>query len=288
MTTPSRLILAFLCIVGVALAKPAPVTRPMSEQLGLQLWSLRGAFIKNPSEALDLAKSYGITEVETAGTARMSPEQFRVELDQRGLKAVSSHMSYERLQNDLDGALAEAQALGAKWVIIPILPNRDSFDHERAMETAANFNRWGKAFRAAGIGFGYHPHGFEFGPGKTAGKTLFEEMVEATNADDVHYEMDVFWVVHGGADPVRLLRQYAGRWVALHIKDMRKGVKTGSNVGSAPAEDNVAVGAGQIDWPSVLRTAREVGVQYFFIEDETVDATANIPASLQYLRGLKL
>lgn len=281
-----RLLLVAVCSAGGAFADSS--SKPFQEQIGLQLWSLRGAFLKNPTEALDLAKSYGITEVETAGTARMTPEQFRAELEKRGLRAVSAHMGYERLRDDFAGALKEVKALGVAYVIVPILPEKEKFDHARAMEAAANFNRWGKAFREAGIRFGYHPHGFEFGPGKTVGKTLFDEMVEATRPEDVFYEMDVYWVVHGGADPVTLLHRYAGRWVALHVKDMRKGIPTGLNIGSSPAEDKVAIGQGQIDWPAVLRAARKVGVKHFFVEDETTDAEANIPPSLAYLRQLTL
>lgn len=282
-----RVIIALIAMFAVN-AVSASEQKPLKEQLGLQLWSLRGAFVKNPMEALDIAKSYGITEVETAGTARMTPQQFRAELDKRGLKAVSAHMGYERLQKDFDGALEEVKALGVQWVFVPILPEREKFDYERAMAAAKNFNEWGRKFREAGLKFGYHPHGFEFGPGKTAGKTLFDELVEATTPGDVYYEMDVYWVVHGGADPVTLLKRYNSRWAALHVKDMRKGIPTGLNIGSSPAEDKVAVGEGQIDWPSILRTAREVGVKHYFIEDETVDALVNIPPSLDYLRALDL
>lgn len=282
-----RVIIALIAMFAVN-AVSASEQKPLKEQLGLQLWSLRGAFVKNPMEALDIAKSYGITEVETAGTARMTPQQFRAELDKRGLKAVSAHMGYERLQKDFDGALEEVKALGVQWVFVPILPEREKFDYERAMAAAKNFNEWGRKFREAGLKFGYHPHGFEFGPGKTAGKTLFDELVEATTPGDVYYEMDVYWVVHGGADPVTLLKRYNSRWAALHVKDMRKGIPTGLNIGSSPAEDKVAVGEGQIDWPSILRAAREVGVKHYFIEDETVDALVNIPPSLDYLRALDL
>ncbi len=288
MKTPFRFLLAAALLAGGTLLHAADARSSFTEQIGLQLWSLRGAFLKNPTEALDLVKQYGITEVETAGTARMSPEQFRAELDKRGLRAVSAHMGYERLVKDFDGALSEVKALGASYVIVPILPEREKFDHARAMEAAKNFNKWGAAFAKEGIRFGYHPHGFEFGPGQTAGKTLFEEMVEATDPKTVFYEMDVYWVVHGGADPVQLLRKYEGRWVALHVKDMPKGLPTGLNIGSSPPEHKVAVGQGQLDWPAIIGAARDVGVKHFFVEDETVDAEANIPPSLSYLRGLKL
>ena len=74
----------------------------------------------------------------------------------------------------------------------------------------------------------------------------------------------------------------------MHVKDMRKGAVTGLSTGSAPPTDNVAVGTGQINWPQVLRTAQKIGVQHYFIEDETPTPLQCIPDSLKFLRALKL
>ncbi len=100
--------------------------------------------------------------------------------------------------------------------------------------------------------------------------------------------MDVFWVFHAGQEPVKLLKQLGNRWVLMHVKDIRQGAPTGLHTGHAPDTDNVAVGDGQIDWPAVLRTAQEVGVKHYFIEDETPTPLTCIPASVKYLRALKL
>ena len=72
------------------------------------------------------------------------------------------------------------------------------------------------------------------------------------------------------------------------MKDIRKGAVTGLSTGGAPPTDNVAVGTGQINWPEVLKAAQDVGVQHFFIEDETPTPLVCIPDSLKYLRALKL
>ena len=72
------------------------------------------------------------------------------------------------------------------------------------------------------------------------------------------------------------------------MKDIRKGAVTGLSTGGAPPIDNVAVGTGQIDWPAVLTAAQNIGVQHFFIEDETPTPLVCIPDSLKYLRALKL
>jgi sugar phosphate isomerase/epimerase len=100
--------------------------------------------------------------------------------------------------------------------------------------------------------------------------------------------MDVFWIYHGGGDPVKLLNKYADRWVSLHVKDIRRAAPYGQPTGRAPDTDNVAVGSGQINWPAVIGTAGKIGVRYYFIEDETPAPLENIPASLAYLHQLKL
>jgi sugar phosphate isomerase/epimerase len=87
---------------------------------------------------------------------------------------------------------------------------------------------------------------------------------------------------------VKLLQKYPNRWTTLHIKDMRKGTVTGLHTGGAPPTDKVTVGMGQIDYPAVLRAAQKIGVQHYFLEDETPTPLQCIPDSFKYLRALKL
>lgn len=258
------------------------------EHLGLQLYSLRVQFKVNPLTALDLAKSYGVTYVETAGTAGMSPEAFLAELQARGLQPVAAHVSYDALLADPAAVIAEVKTLGAGFAFVPWIPHEGEFSAEHARAAGAHFERWGAAFREAGIRFGYHPHGYEFAAGFAPGSTLFDDMVALTTPENVCLEMDVFWVVHAGVEPVALLDKYADRWVAMHVKDMRRGAPTGLTTGGAPATDKVAVGEGQIDIAAVLRKAQEIGVRYYFVEDETPVPLKTIPASFAWLRQLEL
>ncbi|MCF3652493.1 sugar phosphate isomerase/epimerase family protein [Synoicihabitans lomoniglobus] len=290
MTFRSRLLLAIaaLAVASTAPAHPHEDSAPLSEQIGLQLYSVRGSFLQDPFAAMDMVAGYGITEVETAGTARMTPGQFRAELEKRGLKAVSSHVQYNALKEDFAAVLNEVKTLGVGYAILPWIPHEGDFDAEDVATSIALFNKWGDAFHAAGIKFGYHPHGYEFGAGKLAGDTPFDELVAGTAGHHVYFEMDVFWVVHGGADPVTLLNKYPNRWMGLHVKDIRKGAATGFANGGAPKEDKVIVGTGQVDWPELIAVAKSHGVQHFFIEDESPDPLANIPQSIAYLNGLDL
>ncbi|HEY0864494.1 MAG TPA: sugar phosphate isomerase/epimerase [Lacunisphaera sp.] len=277
-------------LAAVLSAGAAPAfAEGFQDHLGLQLWSLRDTTKESTTKALDLAAGYGFTEVETAGTGSLSITDFARELQARKLQAVAMHAGYEVLQKDVAKVIADAKVLGAKYVIVPWLPHDKAtgLTPEVARRAAADFNAWGEACRAAGLQFGFHPHGFEFKAGAD-GLTPFDIIARETNPDLVCFEMDVFWVVHPGQDPVQLLQKYSGRWRLMHVKDLRKGAVTGIHTGAAPPTDKVAVGDGQIDWPAVLRAAAQAGVQHYFIEDEGVQPLKEIPASLRYLKGLKL
>lgn len=260
------------------------------DHVGLQLWSLRDQIKADVPAALDWVKARGITEVETAGTGNRTAEEFLVLLQDRGLKAVSAHFGYEALTKDLAGAIKTAKTLGVSYVMTAWIPHgKEGLTAELARKAAADFSKWGEAFRAEGITYGYHPHGFEFVPlASEGGKTAFDILVTETKPEHVSFEMDVFWVFHAGVDPTALLKKHPTRWSLLHVKDIRKGAVTGLSTGGAPPIDNVAVGTGQIDWKSVLKAAQDVGVQHYFIEDETPTPLVCIPDSLKYLRGLKL
>ena len=268
------------------LAGFAGCSAPRTDRLGLQLWSLRHEFDANVTRGLDETKAFGFTLVETAGTYGLTPADFRGQLAARGLRAVSAHFGYDRLQNDLPGVIAEARALGAEYVVVPWLPQPE-FDAATAREVAVAFNRWGAALQAAGLKFAFHPHGYEFHPTPGGhGETAFDLLVELTRPGVVSFEMDVFWVAHAGIAPAALLARYPDRWTLLHVKDLRIGAAiTGTR--SAPPADHVAVGTGQLDWPAILRAAKSAGVKYYFIEDETVAPLQNIPVSLRYLQSLK-
>lgn len=283
-----RLLITLLALFAVKMAAAADPIAHFRSHLGLQLYSLRAQFKDGAAGALDLIKPWQITEVETAGTAGLPPEQFLAMLRERGLKPVSAHVGYDRLGKDLAGTVREAQALGVAYAICPSIPHKaGSFDDEAARQAAAKFNEWGAAFKAAGIQFGYHPHGFEFSPAASGGDDkVFDVLARATDPKLVQFEMDVFWVYHAGVDPVPLLEKYPDRWVMLHLKDLRKGAPRGPMPGSAPPPDRVAVGRGQIDWPAVLRTAEKLGVRHYFLEDETLTPLSCIPDSLAYLRQL--
>jgi sugar phosphate isomerase/epimerase len=99
--------------------------------------------------------------------------------------------------------------------------------------------------------------------------------------------MDIFWIQFGGGDPVALMEKYGNRWKLMHLKDLRKGTKKDLTGGTSP-ENDVPLGTGEIDIPAVLKEAKKIGIEHYFIEDESNQVNEQVPQSILYLRGLTI
>jgi len=253
--------------------------------VGLQLYSLRDQFKKDVPGTLDEVKGWGIKDVELAGTYGMTPEKFKAELDKRGLVPISAHFPYEKYRDDLASIAKEAEALGLKYAGCAWIPHEGDFTEKTCREAIAVFNKAGEALAKHHIKFFYHVHGYEFQ--KHGQDTLLDLLITETKPEYVSYEMDVFWIVHPGQDPVKLLEKYRKRWELMHLKDMKKGTPTGLLTGHTDVTNDAALGTGQIDIPAILRAAKKVGVKWYFIEDESPTSEQQIPQSLRYLEQVK-
>lgn len=253
--------------------------------LGLQLYSLREQFAKDVPGTVKLVRDFGFRDVELAGTYGMVPEELRALLAVNRLNAVAGHFSYERFRDDPAGVAKEAKALGLDYAGVAWIPHDGPFTEATARETAKVFNRAGEVLARSGVKFYYHNHGYEFVPHGDG--TLFDLLVRETKPEFVSFQMDVMWVVFPGQDPVKLLEKYGSRWALMHVKDLKKGVATGALTGSTDTKNDVAVGTGQVNWPALLRAAKQAGVKYYFIEDESPSVMEQIPQSLGYLEQVK-
>jgi sugar phosphate isomerase/epimerase len=274
-------------LIVAALLASASALAAETNRLGLQCWSLRNQLTASLPQGMADIKALGFTEIETASTYNHTAKEFRALADANGLKIAGCHIPYERLEANVDECIAEAKTLGASYIIVAWVPHKTDFDVPQARAAVANFNAWGAKMKAAGLKFGFHTHGYEFAP-LPDGTSAFDVMMKETDPDLVFCEMDVFWVVQAGIDPVALMEKYPNRFKAFHIKDMKKGAPIHLYQGHAPASDNVVVGTGLMDWPAIVAEGRKVGVKYYFIEDETSDPMANIPPSITFLETLGL
>jgi sugar phosphate isomerase/epimerase len=253
--------------------------------LGFEVYSFRRQMKKDVAATLQQIRSLGFHEVEAPEFYGLTAAGFRAALDTAGLRATSFLAQYDRMSKDLAGVARDAHTLGAEWVVFPWIPHGKAVTAGDIEHAAQEMNGWARELAASKLRFAYHPHGYEFVP---AGEgTLFDTLTARTDASSVFFEMDTFWVAVPGHDCVKLLEKYPKRFRLMHLKDLAKGSKTGDLSGQAPDEESVAVGAGMLPWPEILRAAKKAGVERYYIEDESADAPKQVPESLVYLHSLQ-
>lgn len=280
-------------MVGLGFAALTPLLQGASVGLGpsfkgpigLQLYSLRAQFTKSPPAAAKVAAGFGIHEVETAGTYGWEPAKFRALLTEAGLNPISGHFPFESFEKDPAKVATEAKALGLKYAGCAWIPHEGDFKEADARRAIAVFNRAGAELRKQGIQVFYHVHGYEFQ--KFGDGYLLDLLIRECSSKDVTFEMDTTWIFFPGQNPAAWLKKYPGRWQLIHLKDLKKGVVTGALTGSTDPNNDVPLGTGQLDWPSILKAAQEAGVKHYFIEDEAALAADQIPASLRFLEQVR-
>jgi sugar phosphate isomerase/epimerase len=270
---------------GALGATPGPRQLKIRVPVGLQLYSLRYEFKKDVLGTLRLVRDMGFKEIEGGDTYGMTLKEYRQQLDSLGLRCTSIGGGYEQLRDNLPKVVETAKGLDATFVMCAWIPHGEKFTEKECDQAITDFNHWGTQLKKAGLRFMFHVHGYEFYPSKEG--TLFDRMAQRMEPGVADFQMDVFWVAWPGQDPVALLRKYPKRFLTLHLKDLRKGAK-GDLTGHAPDEYSVILGQGMIDFPTIFKEAKQLGIERYYIEDEVPEAAANIPRSLDYLESLKI
>jgi len=279
-----RLLLCLLACLSLC-AHAEPAISP--DKLGLQLYSLHEELAADLPGTLARIAGLGFKNVEIYGFLGRTPEQFKAELDRAGLRAVGYHVQLGQLQSDVPGIIGESKILGIGHVgvawIKPASAGPDDGITAHDVDVAADaFNKACPALKGAGLHVFYHLHGFEFRRDDT-GRTLLDRFLAEADPACVELQVDVFWVAQAGVDPVALLGRYPDRVKLLHLKDIRKGAAIGDMAGHAPKQDFVALGEGSVDWPRLLTAARQDGVEWYILEDESADVIPQLKRSLRYL-----
>jgi sugar phosphate isomerase/epimerase len=259
---------------GSAAAQLAPRGTKTKTKLGIQLYTLRSAASTNLSGTLAQLAAIGYSEIEFAGFYNHPAAEVRGMLDQYGLSAPSAHIDIGQIEGAAATAtFRDAKTVGLQWITVPSLPQgkRDSVDAWK--QVAKQFNAVAAETRQQGFRFAYHNHNAELQ--KVGGAVPLEVLLGETDPALVSFEMDVYWVVNGGADPVDLLARHPDRFKMLHLKDSK----------GPPDHTMTEVGSGTIDFKSILTRAK--GVEHYFVEhDQPADPFASAKTSYAYLSGI--
>lgn len=254
-----------------------------SSPFGLQMYSLRFELQKDVPGTIAKVAAMGIKEVELSGYYGISAKEFKGLLDNYKIKSGSMIFGYDVFEKDPASIIKEAKLFGAKYAGLAWIPHDKTFTRQIAEKTAEDFNKFGASMKKAGLKFFYHLHGYEF---NTPDGNLMDLLLEKTDPSLVTFQLDVFWMIHGGGSPASYLKKYPGRFELMHLKEIRHDV-VGNNSGGAPDETSVALGRGITNWPELLRLAEKSGVRKYYIEDEAKDAIDQLPLTISYLNSLR-
>lgn len=242
-------------------------------RIGLQLYTVRSALSKDLEGTIAAVAAAGITELEFAGYYDKSPAWWSALLKQHTLTAPATHEALPATDDGWPAIFDRAKGMGHEIVIVPFVGNAYRGARDNWLKLSERLNTGAQKAKAAGLQFAYHNHDFEFAPvGDTTG---YEILTSNTDPSLVKLELDMYWAVKAGRDPLDIMTTHKGRVICCHVKD----------ASAAPERKMLDVGAGTIDFKMLLDKGRTLGLKHWFIEhDQPADALASIKASAAAMR----
>jgi sugar phosphate isomerase/epimerase len=261
---------AVLSIGALALLRCKTAQITGSNNIGLQLYTVRDAMTADAKGTLTALAKMGYTDVEGAGYGNgkmygMAPKDFKMLLNDLGLRMNSMHTmlgthvpNQERtLINKPELLMEDCNILGLSYLICPYL-----FDHERKTmdqykKLTDSFNKLGELSSKYKIQFGYHNHDFEFMT--VDGQIPYDYMLQNTDPKNVTFELDLYWVKKAGKDTFEYFSKHRNRFELWHVKDMD----------NTPEQFFTEVGNGVIDFKSIFTKKKESGMKLFYVEQDS-------------------
>lgn len=225
--------------------------------VALQLYTIRDLMKQDFKGTVEKVAQIGYDAVEFAGYGGLSANEVKQLLKNTGLQVAGTHEGFEGMQANTEERIAFNLGIGNKNIVVPSMPGKwRKSDADGIKEFAAEMNKLGAKVHDAGMQLLYHNHWFEFT--ELEGGTIYEILLKNTDASLVKLEIDVAWAQRGGKTPSDLIREKGDRVKMLHMKDFLGD----GNYTLAP------VGTGIVNMSAIIKAAREVGVQWFIVEQD--------------------
>lgn len=256
---------------SVAPAPVAPGVLPPLSRVGLQLSTVRALLERDIDDTFRQVAAIGYRNVETSADLydKRKPADLRALLDKHGLRTTAGLYREEAIRDDTAGVARAAHTLGQQYVGLPTMSDASRTSREGFKQAAARYNAWGRRLRDEGLTLTYHNHAFEFQP-MGGSSPAFDILLAETDPTLVAFELDLYWIDKSGQDPVAYMDRYPGRFHLLHLKDST----------AAPEKAFAPVGAGRIDFRTILMHAGRAGMRYAFVEhDQPKDPLESIRTS---------
>ncbi|GAB3544217.1 sugar phosphate isomerase/epimerase family protein [Spirosoma fluminis] len=254
---------------SVALLPSVNAFAASSKKVGLQLYTLREAMGKDPDGTLKRVADIGYKEVESFGYADgkffgKSPKEYAALLKDLGLSSPSGHYTTGNvvvtgkgtLKNDWKRAVDDAASIGQKYMVCAYLFPQERTKLDDYKQFADLFNKSAEVCKSAGIQFVYHNHDFEFK--EVDGQIPYDVLLKGTDPKLVQLELDLYWAIIAGQDPVALFKKHPGRFPLWHIKDIAK----------TPEREFAEVGTGSVDFQRIFDAKKVAGMTHYFVEQD--------------------
>lgn len=242
-----------------AAVSTAPAAGNSLERIGIQLYTVRDRMAEDVPGTLQRIAEIGYNEVEFAGYFGHAPAEVRGFIDDLGLKSPSVHISLDDIRGAAEQTIETGQILGNDYLALGWLApeERTSLDDYRAhIDLVAGF---AEQCRDAGLQFAWHNHDFEFED--LEGQRPMDMILDATDADLVQVELDLYWITKAGKDPFAYFERYPGRFPLCHVKDM------------ADDSSMADVGDGNIDFAGIFAASEAAGLKHYYVErDDAPDS----------------
>ncbi len=246
------------------------------QNIGIQIYTIRDRAEADLPGTLQLLADIGYPEIEPFQLHGRTASEFRALTDEVGIRSIAAHVGVDRWRNELNAVLTEAETLGMHYVGLPgIFPNPEP-TRANYEALAREMNEWGAAAADRGLRFYYHNHAFEFETVED-GTVIYDLMLDQTDPDLVFFELDLYWIVTAGRDPLDYLALYdQSRWPLFHVKDR------------APDGNFADPGEGTINFSRIFRVLENKHYHHYFVErDEQVNPPRTAEVGFNYLRNLR-
>lgn len=265
---------ALLPKLGAAVSNSSGNARRI-QHIGLQLYTVRSAMQKDIEGTIAAVAAAGVSELEFAGYYNKSSAWWRALMKTHGLTSPSTHVGLPKTDAEWQPHFTMANEMGHEWVIVPWVG--DEFRGPGGYKRLADrLNSGGELAKKSGLRIAYHNHDWEFAP-QAGGVPGHEILLTNTDPKLVDFELDLYWTVKAGHDPLAIIARHPKRITCVHVKDATP----------APALAMTEVGAGILDFKKMIDAGRKVGLKHWFIEhDEPRDAIASVKQSAAAMKKL--
>lgn len=251
---------------------------------GIQLYSVRDEMTKDPKGTLTKIASYGYKYVEGYEGKLglfwgMTNLEFKKFLDDLGLTMISSHCGDTNNLESFNKKSTDAGEIGMEYLICPWAEGDRTIDQFKI--NAEIFNKCGEIAQNNGTKFAYHNHDYSFK--KINGEYLQDILMNNTDKNLVDFEMDIYWVVAAGEDPIEWFDKHPDRFKYCHVKDYL----------SLPDNkfESCTLGSGSIDFSTILAYGKTKGLEKHIIEQEQYRDTGQLESAkdnFNYMQSLKV